>query len=598
MEPMIRHIKRYSLTASLVLLSACGSLGATMPAVPAIPPPAIRNLAAAADPIDPARSDLPEPQADIQYANFPEDVLTRVILAEMAGQRGLNQQALEEYSALARETRDLNIVKRAARISAFLRNNPVSIEMAELWLELEPDAPEAHQTLALQLIALNRYREALSHFTRLLELERDVDFRLISGRTALDNDATLILDGLISDFEALVQRFPDNESAQLSLAHLYQQNKQYQLAYERVRDLAKKMNDAPEVVILEVQLLEMLGEEAHAVRRLQQSLRNNPQHKQLRFLYARKLVEEKKYQAAQTQFALIVEQNPDDYDMLYSLALISMEIQLYSDARVYLQTLVDNGQRLDDAHFYLAFLSEQDNQAEQAIEHYLQIKSGSNFLQAQRNLTELMIKAGRYPEARERLLSIRYTNPDYNIPLLTMEASVLMDEGYTQESAKILDSAIAAFPNNVQLLFLRSVLNQELNHLDLMEHDLRKVIQLNPESPVAYNSLGYTLADRTTRYQEAYELIRRAIELAPNDPAIIDSLGWVQYRLGMLDEAQVNLERAFELFPDHEVAAHLGEVLWVKGEHSEANKIWRNALKLQPDSAPIKNAIQRLSPEN
>jgi Flp pilus assembly protein TadD len=129
-----------------------------------------------------------------------------------------------------------------------------------------------------------------------------------------------------------------------------------------------------------------------------------------------------------------------------------------------------------------------------------------------------------------------------------------------------------------------------------MEQDLRKIIQLNPASPIASNTLGYYLADQTDRYEEAYELILSAIELAPNDPAIIDSLGWVQYRLGMYQEARENLDRAYELYPDPEVAAHLGEVLWVIGDKAAANRIWRNALEVQPDSEHVLNAMERLDP--
>jgi len=147
-------------------------------------------------------------------------------------------------------------------------------------------------------------------------------------------------------------------------------------------------------------------------------------------------------------------------------------------------------------------------------------------------------------------------------------------------------------------LFLRSVYSQEIKDLALMEEDLRKIIQLNPNNPVAYNSLGYTLADRTDRYDEAYKLIMRAVELAPNDPAIIDSLGWVQYRLGRYEEARANLDRAYELFPDHEVAAHLGEVLWVMGEKSEARSVWRKALESQPDSDHIRSTMERLTSES
>jgi len=209
-----------------------------------------------------------------------------------------------------------------------------------------------------------------------------------------------------------------------------------------------------------------------------------------------------------------------------------------------------------------------------------------------------MIRAGRYPEVKARFQNIRFRNPDYNIPLLTLEANVLLDKGLFNEASTVLNNAVGAFPNNIQLLFLRSVYAQEVNDLLLMEVDLRKIIQLNPTSPVAYNSLGYTLADRTNRFDEAYQLILRAVELAPNDPAIIDSLGWVQYRLGLYEEARENLDRAYELFPDHEVAAHLGEVLWVMGDKSAARKVWRRALESQPDSEHIRSTMERLTSDS
>ena len=355
------------------------------------------------------------------------------------------------------------------------------------------------------------------------------------------------------------------------------------------------MNDHPDVVILEVELLEMLGEEERAQRRLQQALRSNEDHKQLRFQYARSLVDDQRYREARDQFAIIVEQNPEDFDMLYSLSLLSMEINMLSDARQYFELLVENGQKLDDSHYYLGFISSQENKSEEAIEHFINVNGGGNFLQAQRSLTELMIKADRYPEIKSRLQNIRFRNPDYNIALLSMEANVLLDEGFLDESGLVLNNAVGAFPDNIQLLFLRSVYSQEINDLDLMEADLRRIIQLNPGSPVAYNTLGYFLANSTDRYEEAYELIKRAIELAPNDAAIIDSLGWVQYRLGLYDEALENLDRAYELFPDHEVAAHLGEVLWVVGERYQARSLWRKALEIQPESEHILSTMERLT---
>src|SRR5690606_41871748 len=168
-------------------------------------------------------------------------------------------------------------------------------------------------------------------------------------------------------------------------------------------------------------------------------------------------------------------------------------------------------------HYYVGFIDAKENQTVSAMQHFLSVKGGNNFLQAQRNFTELMIRAGRYEEVKAHLQNIRFRNTDYNIQLLSMEADVLMNEDMDDLAAELLNNSIGAFPNNIQLLFLRSVLSQEQNDLELMEQDLRRIIQLNPTNPVAYNSLGYTLADRTDRYEEAYELIQRAVELAPKD---------------------------------------------------------------------------------
>ncbi len=530
-----------------------------------------------------------------RYGNFSEDVLARAILAELAGQRGQTQESLDEYVVLARETGDLNIIKRTMRIAVFLRDVDAALEMGNLWLEHEPQSIEARQTIAIQMITLGRYGEAVDQLVTLLEQGNPVNFRIISARTATDPNAGLYRDALIADFNELLVRFPTNESLQLALGHLYQQNEQYAEAYALVSALAVALNDAPEVVMTEVQLLDQLGEPERAQIRLSEALESHPGHKQLRFMYGRKLIDQRRFQDARDQFAILVEQDPNDYDIVYSLALLSMEVNMFDEARSYLDRLVISGKRLDDAHYYLGFINAQESNDAAAIEHYLRVTGGSNFLQTQRNLTELMVRAGRYTEVNAHLQNVRYRNADYNIPLLTMEANVLIDEGHNVEASTLLDSSITAFPDDINLLFLRSVLSQNLNDLVLMEQDLRRIIELDPSSPVAYNSLGYTLADRTDRFEEAYALIQRAVELAPDDPAIIDSLGWIQYRLGMYNEAQRNLARAYELFPDHEVAAHLGEVLWVMGERDQATRVWRNALEVEPNSSHILNAMQRLN---
>jgi tetratricopeptide (TPR) repeat protein len=574
------------------LLLAAGLSGCSTPLLQA--PAAADSSPAVATETDATASEPDLPPVEIEYGRFPEDVLARSIMAELALQRGRNQEALELYSALAQETGNLSIIQRTMRLATFLRDTRLALDMGELWLEQDPDSSDARQMMAVQLVFIGRYREAMDQMTWLLDQGIDIDFRLIPARSANDSNAALILDALIADYQDLLQRYPDTSSLRLGLALLLEQNGQPREALAQLTALGRN-NDA-DIVIQEVRLLEELGETRKANQRLKEGVESNPRHRQLRFLYGRKLITERSYREAREQFSVLVEQDPRDYDMLYSLALLSLEVNMLDEARQYLQRLVVNGQKLDDAHYYLGYIATQDQRIDDAITQFRQVRGGNNYLPALRSLTELMVQAGRYPEVQAHLQNARFRNPDYNIPLLGMEAAILIEQQQYADARKLLDSAITAFPNNIQLLFQRSVLFQELNELGPMEADLRQIILLDPSSPVAYNSLGYTLADRTDRHEEAYELIRKAIELAPNDPAILDSLGWVQFKLGHYDEARKNLERAYELFPDPEVAAHLGELYWVTGNRAAANRIWRSALEVQPDSEFVLNAMERLNP--
>lgn len=562
---------------------------------PQAPPRLAAEAAPEPERDDPLSEPLPQPKEDIQYGHFPEEILTRVILAEMAGQRGHNREAMNEYLRLARETEDLNIIKRASRVATFVQDVAAARELADMWLAQEPDSVEAHRTLAFQMLALSRYGQAIDYLVRLLEMGQNVDFRVVTSRTSRDPNANLFLDTLIGDFTDLLDRYPENQSLRLALAHLYEQDDQPRKAYEHVSALAREMNDAPDVVLLEVQLLEMLDQDEQALSRLSESLQTHPEHKELRYQYARRLIDKGEYRTAREQLNTLVERHPKEYDMMYSLALINLELDDNGPAKELLQRLVSAGERLNEAHYYLGLINEDEDNPEQAVGHYRQVDGGGNHMQALRNMTEILVDRGRYAEARNHLQQARYDNPDFNIPLLSMEAAILVDAERYQEAERLLDNAVDAFPDNMQLLYQRAVLNQERNNLDAMERDLRRIIELNPDSPVAYNTLGYVLADRTSRYEEAYELIKKAIELAPDDPAIIDSLGWVQYRLGMYEAALENLDRAFELYPDHEVAAHLGEVLWVMGKKNEARRVWSEALQEMPDSRYIKDAMERLT---
>lgn len=560
-----------------------------------------RQAEAGAVPIEPDSAEtaaasrrLPPPEREIVYGSFPEDILSRVIIAELAGQRGLNQVALDEYRSLARDTRDLGIIQRASRIATFMRDNEAALEVNALWLEQEPDAEEPLRSQSYQLIAANRLQEALAMFRKMHALGYEVDYRLISNRNENNPEAQRQIVALIADYEDLLQLYPDDLTLRLAMAQTYRDNNQLQEAYELLHELALEMDDPVEIVLTEVTILEEMGDIRQARRRLQDSVDKHPENTQLRFTLGRKLVEDGDYRAAMAQFAVIVQQNPRDWDMLYSLALISIEANQLDAAKSYLERLLLNGQRGNDVHYYLALINQEEGNTGEAIEHYLQVDGGNNYLVGLRNYLELMIDEARYLEASERLRGIRLRRPELNSTLLIIEGNLLYEKEAYGDAMSFLNRAISNYAGDTQLLQLRSLVAQETNDIALMEADLREIMRLDPENPSAFNTLGYYLADRTERYEEAYQLILQAIELSPNDPAIIDSLGWVQYKLGMYEQARINLELAFELYPDHEVAAHLGEVLWVMGNRDAAREIWQDALDVQPDSEFILNTMERL----
>ena len=180
-------------------------------------------------------------------------------------------------------------------------------------------------------------------------------------------------------------------------------------------------------------------------------------------------------------------------------------------------------------------------------------------------------------------------------PVLNIEANLLMQLEETDRANAVLSDMLQRYPNDTDLLFTRVLLHDSLGDMESSERDLRRIITLQPDDFRALNHLGYMLADRTTRFQEALELLEQAIALAPDDPAVIDSLAWAQYKVGRYEDALQNLRRAFAAFPDHEVASHLGEVLWVMGREQEALQVWEDALEETPDSPIVSEAMERLT---
>jgi tetratricopeptide (TPR) repeat protein len=248
----------------------------------------------------------------------------------------------------------------------------------------------------------------------------------------------------------------------------------------------------------------------------------------------------------------------------------------------------------EGVRYLLGQIAEDQKQWPRAIEWYESIQSGDHVMPARMRTANAIAKQGKLDEARAYLKRVAVDNPEDEVQLTVAEAQLLRDANRHSDAFKLLNEALGKQPEQPELIYDLALTAEKMQRFDLLESHLRNLIRIKPDHAHAYNALGYSFAERNTRLPEARKLIERALELAPEDYFIIDSMGWVLYREGDLKGAARELRRAYGGRPDAEIGAHLGEVLWMLGEREEARRIWDEALRAGPDNETLQKTIKRL----
>lgn len=537
------------------------------------------------------------PSEPIEYGSFTEEQLYQTLISELGAQRGELIESGERYFDLAVETRDLQFIERAIQFASVNGDTNALLQLGLLWAEVDPDNPQPHLMLSFQFLESGNFNQALNQMARVIEKGGEFDFTALASRTV--NLSLSARAGLIENLRQLGNDYPEQVSIRISLAQLLAQNAQFVEALHELDALADLTEATANHVLLRAQIQQNMQQPDDALRTLRNGVRRFSDDQNLRLTYARLLIQNERFDLAQEQFELLMEANPEDWDTLYSVALLDLEIEDYDQAITRLKRLVNLGQRVDESQYYLGFSYEQKGQLEEAISHYKEVSLGTNnFLAAQQQATRLAVQLGQLQAAHDSLMQVSRGNPRLEVVLITIESGALIQNGYTDEAKTLLDSSLNKYLNDVDLLFARVLLFDRLQDQAGSEADLRQIILMKPDDSRALNHLGYMLADQTDRYEEALELLERAIAISPDDPAILDSLAWAQFKLGYYEESLKNLRRAFADFPDHEVASHLGEVLWTMGRRDEARRVWADALADRPDSELIKEVTERLQASN
>jgi tetratricopeptide (TPR) repeat protein len=569
--------RSFALLTAAALLSGCQSFAPSAPdGTPPVEDPAVI---------------APKTQPQV-YRNFSEETLFALLSAELAGQRNRFDIALGNYVQQANKTQDAGVAERGFRIAEYLGAEQAALETSLLWAKNAPENIDAQRAAAVQLARAGRYDESMTFMESVLQRQGDTHFDFLALSAAETDPDTRA--GLLQSFERLLVKYPDNGQLRFGKALLLHQDNRPQEALELLQQQPAKERPVA-AILLQARLLQSLERNDEALPLLEKGIKQYPDDKRLRLTYARLLVAEDRLDEAKGEFASLLQQFPNDDDLRFSLALVCLEAEAWQEAIVYLEELIERGSHVEAAHYNLARAYEELDDLPSALHEYALVGPGNDYLPAQARLSDLLFKQQRGEEAAAGLRRAREAQPDYAIQLYLIESEAWSKQEDNQRAWQVIEQALEQFPDDLNLLYTRAMLAEKRGDLDRLEQDLRFILEREPDNAMALNALGYTLADRTTRYAEAKALIEQAFQINPNDPAILDSLGWVNYRQGNLDEAERLLRKALQDFPDHEVAAHLGEVLWAQDKQKEARKVWRAALKQQPDSAILRSTLQRLT---
>jgi len=524
-----------------------------------------------------------------------DELLYEFLLTEIASQRGQTGLAAKSSLDLAKKSRDPRLARRAAQLAVESGQMDAAIEAINVWKELEPDSTLAMRLSASVLVRGGKLDEAGQEIVKVLKLEKEhaglVFVQIYKMLASYPDDAAAL-----KLMRELAQPYPEVAEAHWAVAQLAQASGDDKLALEEIRQSRSLRPEWDMAASMEAQLLQKTSPQ-QGLEVLQRYLKSYPKSGEIRLQYARMLLDQKQYSQARDEFQRLSNEDPDNPELAFAVALISMQMNDLPRAEAQFKASIGKGKKDQDAvQYYLGQLSEAKNNEEEALTNYRKVQGGEFLFSAQMRVAYLLSRRGQLSEALKQLHEMKAENVQQRVQLVLVEAQILREANQLTESYQLLQQGLDKLPDNPDLLYGTAMMADKIGKTDVFEQLLRKLIKIKPNYAHAYNALGYSLLERNERIPEAVTLVEKALQLSPDDAAIMDSVGWGYYRAGKLDESINMLRRAFSATPDPEIAAHLGEVLWVRGDKIEAKKVWRDSLKANPDNEVLKSVMNKFMP--
>jgi tetratricopeptide (TPR) repeat protein len=524
-------------------------------------------------------------------AGLTSDMVYETLASEIAVQRRDYPSAVKHALNAARETHNPDAAERAAHIAVQANLNPQAQQAVELWIQLEPQSLKAHQLAALLHLRDNQPTQASRYLRRVITIANENGQNGYLQAAAIAEKASTPEQSL-----ALIQQLIPLEStdpeALYALALTANRAQQYALAEQAIRNGLEQQPDWTKGLLLLSRTLIQQGKKDAGLNILGQAVEKSPDNGELRLTYARMLIESQQYIAAVEQFETLDKLSPDNPDTLYALGVLHSELGHHRKAESFFKRLITMGEKTDEAQYHLGLIAEKEDKLDAALDRYERV-GGDNQIDARIRMARILAKRDSVEKGRELLQQLRINSPQHTLKLYLVEADLLRNARKYHDAHEIYTHTLELDADNLELYYARGLNAVDMGRLDILEQDMGYILAQQPDHADAHNALGYTLADRTDRLDEARRHIEKAMALKPGNPAILDSMGWLEYRQGNLQQALSHLQQAADIHPDAEIASHLGEVLWQLNRKQEAIEVWKTANEKDPDNPFIAPVMQR-----
>ena len=524
---------------------------------------------------------------------FEADTLYDLLVAELAGSRNRFDVMLDNYVKQAVKTQDLGVTERAAQLATYTQNSEATLNMTSQWAALEPENKQARYLAMASLADSGRYFEAFEHGAYLIQQNyQPHGLNALAVKILTTPADAQTAEDLLKRYTALALQYKGDAELALGQSFLHFHLQAFEPALRYAKIAQKLAPEQEQGYLQELRILEKKSPEVLEAR-LAKIVKQFPENQRLRLRYARQLTRSDVPKAIE-QFKIMLEQDPNDFNVQLAIALLYFEQKQFDLAKEHLSVLTYQPQQASAAHYYLGQITQQQGDELTAITHYSAVTPGKEFLPAMVRATRLLHQYQRHEEALALLTTHQLTADElYQEGLIVLLSDHYKALKQYSETQRVLNKGLEQFPRSEILLYSRAMEYLAENQIHNAIDDFEALLTLNPSHANALNSLGYVLADNNIRLHDAKAYIEAALELDPNSAATLDSLGWVYYRMGQYPEAITYLTQAFEQSQNDEIAAHLGEALWVAGYTAQAVEVWKKGLEINPRSRDIHERLKR-----